>query len=93
MARLAFGSAKVVMPVSRALEMGIRRYGIRGRFRVIPNAVDVDLFRPGNWKPVHGAVRRFLFVGDLEPSNIKGLAFLFRALAELGDQNRTWLGS
>jgi len=45
-ARLAFGAAVLVLPVSRYLQHAIEAYGIHARFRVMPNAVNVALFRP-----------------------------------------------
>src|SRR5206468_2262579 len=45
-ARFAFERAELVLPTSEALRHGIEREGIRGRFRVVPNTVDTELFRP-----------------------------------------------
>jgi glycosyltransferase involved in cell wall biosynthesis len=47
-ARLAFGRAAVVLPVSEALRRGIEAHGVRARFRVVPNVVDPSLFHPGD---------------------------------------------
>lgn len=91
-ARFAFRSARVVMPVSRALQAGIEGYGIRANFRIVPNVVDTTLFSPPQaaQKGVvvqpedrlhHCTQRRLLFVGSLIP--LKGLPVLFRALAAL----------
>ncbi len=88
-ARFAFRSARVVMPVSRALQAGIERYGIRANFRIVPNVVDTTLFSPpqaaqegtqdDRFDP--RTQRRLLFVGSLIP--LKGLPVLFKALATL----------
>ena len=45
-ARLALSLARVVMPVSLALQRGIEEYGIRTTFQVVPNAVDTRIFHP-----------------------------------------------
>lgn len=90
-ARFAFRSARVVMPVSRALQTGIEHYGIRANFQIVPNVVDTTLFSPP--EPDQNEIpqskdrldrctrRRLLFVGSLIP--LKGLPALFKALAAL----------
>lgn len=45
-ARLTFGNAAAVLPVSEALKRGIADLGIDAQMRVVPNAVDTDLFAP-----------------------------------------------
>ena len=48
-AAFAFRNADVVLPVSEALRKGIEAQGLRARrFRVVPNAVDTDLFALGD---------------------------------------------
>lgn len=90
MARVAFRAASVAIPVSRDLEMAIRQYGIGGRFRVIPNVVDVGLFRPGDGLVADRPVRHLLFVGLLDPSHKKGIPVLLQALSELRSKRRDW---
>jgi glycosyltransferase involved in cell wall biosynthesis len=98
-ARLALALARVVMPVSLALQHGIEAYGIRATFQVVPNAVDTSVFHPD-----HGRVaslnentgghhrpdlrRRLLFVGGLVP--VKGIPDLLAALAILYETHRDW---
>lgn len=87
-ASFAFRNAAYVLPVSRQLQEAIEDYGIRGRFRVVPNAVDIDLFHPGGDRDPK--LRRLLFVGVLEPSNRKGLPILLDALARLDRHRKDW---
>ncbi|HKU58997.1 MAG TPA: glycosyltransferase [Gaiellaceae bacterium] len=76
-ARLALARARLVLPVSRDLEDAMRAAGIRGPFRVIPNAVDTSLFRPGPG----GGGNRISTVGLLQYQ--KGVDDLLRAVAFL----------
>jgi glycosyltransferase involved in cell wall biosynthesis len=77
-ARFAYGRARVVLPVSEALQRGIEAAGIRARFRVVPNVVDTSVFNPD------GAQRngRLLNVGLF--TEAKGHEYLFRAVAMVG---------
>jgi glycosyltransferase involved in cell wall biosynthesis len=43
-ARIAFRRAALVCPVSMYLQRAIESYGIRARFRVVPNTVDTRIF-------------------------------------------------
>ena len=45
-ARIAFSRADLVCPVSEYLRGQIEARGVKARFRVVPNAVDTELFRP-----------------------------------------------
>jgi glycosyltransferase involved in cell wall biosynthesis len=45
-ARLAFRRAALVCPVNRRLQETIESYGVRARFRIVPNTVDTRLFHP-----------------------------------------------
>jgi glycosyltransferase involved in cell wall biosynthesis len=85
---LAFRGADRVLPVSRALQSAIERYGLRGRFQVIPNAVDTRLFFPAPDRRPAADPKRLLFVGQLGP--VKGFAYLLRALADLGRVRGDW---
>jgi glycosyltransferase involved in cell wall biosynthesis len=87
-ARFAFSGADRVLPVSQALQRGIEQMGIKARFEVVPNSVDIALFRP----PSNGSERtgptRILFVGNLVPS--KGVPVLLSAIAALRDRRTGW---
>jgi glycosyltransferase involved in cell wall biosynthesis len=77
----SFRRASLILPVSSFLQKSMQSYGITGRFRVIPNSYDSDLFLPAQApKGPSGtrAVPRLLTVGLLtEP---KGIPVLLRAV-------------
>jgi glycosyltransferase involved in cell wall biosynthesis len=84
-ARVAFGRAALVLPVSAALQRAIEAHGIRARFRIVPNVVDTGLFRPGD-EPREG----LLAVGLLYEA--KGFDLLLDALARLPDERLRLVG-
>ncbi|MFC2029464.1 glycosyltransferase [Chloroflexota bacterium] len=86
-ARLGFRWAHLVMPVSRSLQQAIESYGIRARFRVVPNVVDTSLFNPEPVQPDEPH-KRLLFVGAMRAK--KGLPYLFHALALLRRKRSDW---
>lgn len=73
-----------ILPVSKKLQLAMEAQGIKGRFRIIPNVVDTDLFNPksfpGNPKPI------FLHISMLLDShkNISGQLKAMKILAEKG---------
>jgi glycosyltransferase involved in cell wall biosynthesis len=89
-ARFAFSWAKLVLPVSRALQGGIEGYGIHARFQVVPNVVDTSLFFPRTDKPSEDTQKRILFVGLLDSSHKKGVPYLLQALAQLRQERDDW---
>lgn len=79
-ARIAFPRAALVCPVNERLRRAIEAYGIRARFRIVPNTVESSLFHAGRRDP------------GLEPARLinvslhvqrKGLDVLLRAFASL----------
>lgn len=81
-ARAALRRARMVMPVSESLAAAMRDAGIHGPFRVIPNAVDTSLFRPGPG----GGGARLVTVGLLGPQ--KGVDVLLRAVARVRERRQ-----
>lgn len=86
-ARIAFAAANRVLPVSRALQQGMTALGLRGRFRIIPNAVDLTLFHPAPRRDERG-LKRILFVGRLLP--VKGVPILLQAAAMVRAPRSAW---
>jgi glycosyltransferase involved in cell wall biosynthesis len=78
-ARIAFRRAALVCPVNHSLQEAIESYGVRARFRVVPNTVDTEVFHPG---PARSSGGRLVNVaGHVE---VKALDVLLRAFANLG---------
>ena len=75
-ARLALRSADLVLPVSEALRKELARLAPRTRMRVVPNAVDENVFHPGG----RAEPRRLLTAGLLNDGR-KGLDLVLEALA------------
>jgi glycosyltransferase involved in cell wall biosynthesis len=79
-ARIAFRRAAVVCPVSLDLQRAIERYGIKARFRVVPNTVNTRIFYPLD-KPNVVAPTKLINVGlQIER---KRLDVLLRAFAKV----------
>ena len=79
-ARIAFRRAALVTPVSAALQRAIEDYGVRARFRVVPNTVDTRLFHPAG-EPTNEAPTRLINVAlHVE---VKALDVLLRAFAHV----------
>lgn len=89
-ARYAYDRAARILPVSRFLREAIRSYGVDRPFEVVPNVVDKSVFFPGERGPQTGTGRRLLFVGNLEPSQLKGFPTLLRALSRLREHRSDW---
>lgn len=77
-ATFTYRNAELVLPVSKALEQGIRSVGLSARrFEVVPNVVDTRLFSPGSARR-NG---RLLTVGLLYEA--KGVDVLLEAISHL----------
>ena len=77
-ARVSLRRAALVCPVSEYLRERIEAHGIDASFRVVPNPVDTELFRPGARAP---GPDRLIAVAALQPA--KGVAILIEALRGL----------
>ena len=79
-AKSAFRRASLVCPVNRQLQDAIESYGVRARFRIVPNAVDTKTFHP---RPTgrEGAPKRLINVAL--HTERKGLDVLLQAVAKL----------
>src|SRR4029453_8639917 len=74
-AKFALEHAALVCPVNLRLQQAIESYGVRARFRIVPNTVDASVFRPG--PRVHDGVRLINVARHVE---VKGLDVLLPAL-------------
>ena len=82
-AKIAFGRAALVCPVNRQLQRAIQAYGIRARFRVVPNTVDTGIFRPAAARGAETGIRLVNVALHVE---VKALDVLLHAVALLTDQ-------
>ena len=81
LARLALTQADLVLPVSEDLRSALARLAPGGRFRVVPNAVDEQLFHPREAPQRDGPVR--LLAAGLMTDGRKGFDLLLQAVARL----------
>jgi L-malate glycosyltransferase len=79
-AQKVFRAADLICPVSEDLRRHMERQGVHGKFHVVPNPVDTEVFTPS--PAVSDGPTRALFVGGLDP--IKRVDRLLSALAKLG---------
>jgi len=87
-AKFVMSRAQWVCPVSENLKEHIESYGIKARFKVIPNAVNTKIFFP-NLKAVSRTdKKKLLFVGSLIP--LKGIHYLLMALNIVRRQHRSF---
>jgi len=89
-ARIAFGSADRVTPVSKSLQNAIERYGIQARFEVVPNVVDTRLFRPPRASQPRSVLKRLLVVALFSSAHTKGIPYLLKALGQLRRHRDDW---
>lgn len=87
-AKRVMGKANAVLPVSHSLQDTLERLGIVASFQVVPNVIDTDHFFYLPSDPQRRGVARLLAVSSLIA--LKGLRFLFRALAESSCLARAW---
>jgi len=80
-ARFVLSRVNIVLPVSKDLENSIKNYGIKNRFKVIPNAINTDFFNPTSIPNRNKEKKRILAVALLKP--VKGIDYLIHAVAKL----------
>ena len=89
-ARFAMNRAKIILPVSKNLEESIKSYGIKNRFKVVPNTVNAEIFYPSFQKEKEEiGQRRILIVAGLVP--IKGIPYLLKALSQLRQKRQDFV--
>jgi len=81
-ARLALKRSDLILPVSEDLMEHMRSYGVTGRYDVLPNVFDEDIFYPPTAPPDAGERgARLLTVAGLVPK--KGIDYLLEAVRDL----------
>jgi len=77
------GKASFICPVSKDLKNALEKYGIKGRFQIIPNVVDTNLFQFNINKKLKTI--NILHVSSLveEQKNIKGILNVIKKLSEM----------
>lgn len=80
-ARFVMNRASIILPVSKALENAIISFGIKNRYKVVPNTLNTSIYLPPAMKETNRIKKKILTVALLTP--VKGLNFLILALAEL----------
>ncbi|MGB9877629.1 MAG: glycosyltransferase [bacterium] len=78
MAMFSLNKCDMILPVSEWLEKAIKSYGVKNRFYILPNVVDISLFYPSPHKPTRRGKRKMLLVARLHP--VKGVPYLLEAL-------------
>jgi L-malate glycosyltransferase len=74
--------ARCIMPVSENLKNAMIRFGFDGNYKVVPNVVDTDLFKPAVSEPA--SKKNILHVSSLmdDQKNISGMLRVIKRLAE-----------
>jgi len=82
--RRAVRKAFAVTPVTKNLELALRKHGYKGRFIVVPNVVDTDVFLPGP-ESAAGEKIKLLHVSSMkeEQKNITGIIRTLKRLSEV----------
>jgi len=92
-ARFAMSRAEVILPVSEDLKESIcNYYGIKNRFRVIPNVVNTRVFFPSGFRSKninHDRKKRMLCVCILTPR--KGIDYLLESLSQLKEKRQDFV--
>jgi len=70
------------------LQNAIERYGLRGRFQVIPNVADTSVFFPSPDVRSNSDAKTIVFVGQLAP--VKCIPYLLKAAARLRAKRADW---
>ncbi len=83
--KLSYRMARVVCPVSTPLQHETQRQGMKARYHVVPNLVDLSRFQITSHRN-HCREKRILIVGHLTP--IKGIPLLLQALSNLQKRHK-----
>jgi glycosyltransferase involved in cell wall biosynthesis len=92
--RKAVKKAFAVTPVTKTLGIALQKLGYEGRFIVVPNVVDANIFKPRS-VPISGNKIKILHVSSMkeEQKNILGIIHTIKRLSELrNDFTVTFVG-
>jgi len=79
-----------LMPVSEALAVHMRRYGVHAPYRVVRNTIDTTIFHPGDsQESIRNGGIKLLTVAGLHP--IKGHKYLIQAISRTPGRDRITL--
>ena len=79
-ARFSMCRAQVILTGSNQLRNAVRNYGIKNRFKVVPNVVNLEIFFPV-LQQNKSDKKRILLVALL--SHVKGIPYLLEAISQL----------
>jgi L-malate glycosyltransferase len=82
-AKFALEHATLVCPVNRRLRDAIEAYGVRARFRIVPNTVDTSVFHAGSSSRIVASPRLVNVARHVE---VKGLDVLLQAFAVIAEE-------
>jgi glycosyltransferase involved in cell wall biosynthesis len=82
-AKFALEHADLVCPVNRRLQESIESYGVRARFRIVPNTVQTSIFQPAATIAPGPATRLVNVARQVE---VKGLDVLLSAFARVAEE-------
>ncbi|MCD6600088.1 MAG: glycosyltransferase [Dehalococcoidia bacterium] len=87
-ARFAMNRARIILPVSNALENAIKDYGIKNKFQVIPNVVNTDMFHLPFFQNMknYNEIKQLLLVANISPQ--KGIPYLLEALKQIKNERQ-----
>lgn len=86
--KIALRQASFILPVSKTLMKCIESYGIKNKFQIVPNIVDLNIFYPSLNNRKERKETKILFVGLLSP--IKGIDYLLQAAYLLLQSRDDW---
>ncbi|NJD77605.1 MAG: glycosyltransferase family 4 protein [Candidatus Methanoperedens sp.] len=77
LAKFVFNNADILVLVSRSLQEYIEKLGVKNNYKIVPNAVNTEIFYPNKINK-NKTNKKLLFVGGLTP--IKGVPYLLEAV-------------
>jgi glycosyltransferase involved in cell wall biosynthesis len=90
-ARFAMNKAQIILPVSNDLRRHIKAYGIKNRFKIVPNVVNTEVFYPSpyQYQEAKNKSKRLLLVAALTPR--KGITYLLEALNQIREKREDFI--